>query len=272
MSSWLFRSLVVLYPKAWRERYSKEVGDLSAELLEAGETTRLHLALGLAMSALAERVRSLHRARFVAVLLGSAALVVVLVVMAVSLFAGNGPKTTPGFIMTVKEETVARALAAAADKAEAAAMTVEMSPARACTASQLTVGFFGSGVGNPGQGITEVRITDASTVPCSLKGYPAVTFLSNVGVPMRVTVGRLPIIYGALATVVLPPGKAASAGFIVASYDFPAEGTACPTAASIRVRLPDIPQPFTVTAPVRLCRLLAGISPIVKGAELAPAL
>ena len=40
MNSWLFRSLVALYPKAWRERYSKEVGDLSAELLAAGETTR----------------------------------------------------------------------------------------------------------------------------------------------------------------------------------------------------------------------------------------
>jgi hypothetical protein len=79
MNSWLFRSLVALYPKAWRERYSKEVGDLSAELLEAGETTRLHLALELARSALVERVRSLHRGRFIAVLSGSAALVVVLV-------------------------------------------------------------------------------------------------------------------------------------------------------------------------------------------------
>ena len=44
MNSWLFRSLVALYQKAWRDRYSKEVGDLSAELLEAGETTRLRLA------------------------------------------------------------------------------------------------------------------------------------------------------------------------------------------------------------------------------------
>jgi hypothetical protein len=87
MSSWLFRSLVVLYPKAWRERYSKEVGDLSAELLAVGATTRLHLALELARSALAERVRSLRRGRFIVVLSGSAALVVV--VMA-ALLATNG--------------------------------------------------------------------------------------------------------------------------------------------------------------------------------------
>jgi hypothetical protein len=26
MNSWPFRSLVALYPKAWRDRYSKEVG------------------------------------------------------------------------------------------------------------------------------------------------------------------------------------------------------------------------------------------------------
>ena len=96
MNSWLFRSLVVLYPKAWRERYSKEVGDLSAELLAAGETTRLRLALELARSVLAERVRSLHRGRFMVVLSGSAALVVVVVAtfLATNGF-GLGGSTSP---------------------------------------------------------------------------------------------------------------------------------------------------------------------------------
>jgi hypothetical protein len=94
MNSWLFRSLVVLYPKAWRERYSKEVGDLSAELLEAGEVTRLSLVLGLAMSALAERVRSLHRARFVAVLSGSAALIVVVAALLATNTLGLGGSTS----------------------------------------------------------------------------------------------------------------------------------------------------------------------------------
>ena len=87
MNGRLFRSLVALYPKAWRERYGKEVGDLSAELLAAGDTTRLHLALELARSVLAERVRSLHRGRFMVVLSGSAALVVVVVV---AFLATNG--------------------------------------------------------------------------------------------------------------------------------------------------------------------------------------
>ena len=101
MNSWPFRSLVALYPKAWRERYSKEVGDLSAELLEAGETTRLHLALELARSVLTERVRSLHRGRFMVVLSGSAALVVVVVAafLATNGF-GLGGATSPGMTPT----------------------------------------------------------------------------------------------------------------------------------------------------------------------------
>jgi hypothetical protein len=172
----------------------------------------------------------------------------------------------------LRAETAAKAAEAAAEKAEAAAVAAEMSSATACTASQLTVGFFGSGVGNPGQAVAAIGIDDTSSLPCSLRGYPVVTFLSKSGAVMRVTVGRPPIIYGAVTTVVLPPGKAASAGFLVTSNDFPAEGTACPTAASIMVRLPNMAKPFTVAAPVRLCRLLADISPILKGAKLAPLL
>ena len=143
-----------------------------------------------------------------------------------------------------------------------------------CTASQLRLGLLGSGVGNPGQAVTAVRITDTSSRPCSLRGYPVLMFLSKAGAPMRVAVSHTPssVFYGAVTTVVLRPANAASAGFIVTSNDFPAHGTACPTAASIRVRLPNMAQVFTVTAPVRLCRMSADISPVVKGAVLAPAL
>jgi len=40
MNSWLFRSLVALYPKAWRERYSKEVGE--AVVISPRRRTRPH--------------------------------------------------------------------------------------------------------------------------------------------------------------------------------------------------------------------------------------
>jgi len=99
VSGRLGRSLSLLYPKAWRERYVGEVGDLSAELLAAGEVTRLHLALDLVRSALAERARSLSTRRLVAVLSGGAALLVVvaglLATNGFGLSGSTGPKAPP---------------------------------------------------------------------------------------------------------------------------------------------------------------------------------
>ena len=100
MKSWPFRCLAKLYPRAWRERYADEVNDLSAELLAAHEVTRPRLALELVRSGFAERLHSLNRARFVAALSASAAVVVLLVA---ALLATNGfglgattsPRVTP---------------------------------------------------------------------------------------------------------------------------------------------------------------------------------
>jgi hypothetical protein len=76
------------------------VGDLSAELLVAGEVTQFGLVLELVASALAERVRSLNRARLAIVLSGSAALVVVvvasfLVTNGFGLGGATSPRMTP---------------------------------------------------------------------------------------------------------------------------------------------------------------------------------
>ena len=81
----LVRWMLVLYPRSWRRRYGEEVGDLSEELLAAGEVTRLRLGLELVRSAFVERV---HRRRAF-VLLSSCAAVVLLV--GVVLFATHGP-------------------------------------------------------------------------------------------------------------------------------------------------------------------------------------
>ena len=45
MSRWPVRRLVMLYPRAWRERYGGEVGDLTEELISHGQTTRLRAGL-----------------------------------------------------------------------------------------------------------------------------------------------------------------------------------------------------------------------------------
>jgi hypothetical protein len=84
----------MLYPKTWRERYSEELTDLSAELLAAGEVSRSRLALELATAALAERARSWNRTRTLAVLLGSAALIVVVAALLATNTIGLGGSTS----------------------------------------------------------------------------------------------------------------------------------------------------------------------------------
>jgi hypothetical protein len=84
----------MLYPKAWRERYSEELTDVSAELLAAGEVSRSHLALELMTSALAERARSWKRTRTPALLLGGAALIVVVAALLATNTFGLGGSTS----------------------------------------------------------------------------------------------------------------------------------------------------------------------------------
>jgi len=61
MSRWPVRRLVALYPRAWRERYGSEVGDLTDELISAGQATRLRAGLDLAGGAAVEHGRALTR-------------------------------------------------------------------------------------------------------------------------------------------------------------------------------------------------------------------
>jgi protein-S-isoprenylcysteine O-methyltransferase Ste14 len=61
MSCWPVRRLVALYPRAWRERYGGEVGDLTDELISGGHTTRLRAGLELVEGAAVEHGRALAR-------------------------------------------------------------------------------------------------------------------------------------------------------------------------------------------------------------------
>jgi hypothetical protein len=90
----LSRSLLMLYPRAWRERYSEELTDLSAELLAAGEVSRSRLALELTTAALAERAHSWNRTHTLAVLLGSVALIVVVAALLATNTLGLGGSTS----------------------------------------------------------------------------------------------------------------------------------------------------------------------------------
>jgi protein-S-isoprenylcysteine O-methyltransferase Ste14 len=53
--------LLALYPRAWRGRYAQEVGDLTDELIRAGDTTPLRAGLDLVAGAAVERGRAISR-------------------------------------------------------------------------------------------------------------------------------------------------------------------------------------------------------------------
>ena len=176
----------------------------------------------------------------------------------------------------LRAETAAKAAAAAAEKAAAAAEATELASAQPCAASQLTVGGFGTSAA-AGTQVVNIRIEATSSLPCSLTGYPVVTFLNSAGAPLPVTVSHTAGIWPPGASrIVLPSGEAASAGFIIISSDNQA-ATPCPVATSITVKPPNMAASFKVDTAVQvlgifLCGLdtsLVDISPIVKGALLA---
>ena len=87
--------LLSLYPREWRDRYAKEVVDLTDELLEKRETKPVRMAIGIGWSALLARARALGR-HGQAMLVSSSVFVVV--VGAVAFFATqSSPVRGPSF-------------------------------------------------------------------------------------------------------------------------------------------------------------------------------
>ncbi len=78
--AWL---LLMLYPRAWRDRYGAEVLRLTRELIAAGETTPARAAVNLACAAVAERCRALGHSWRPALAMAA----VVLVALAGALYA-----------------------------------------------------------------------------------------------------------------------------------------------------------------------------------------
>jgi len=187
--------------------------------------------------------------------------------------AANAAKAAA--VAAEKAEAAAKAAEAAAKAAAAVAEVAEIASAQPCTPSQLTVGGFGTS-GAAGTGVVTIRIEDTSSLPCSLTGYPVVTFLNSAGTPLHVTVSHTGIWPPGVPRIVLPPGEAASAGFIILSSDIQQTSTPCPVATSISVTPPNMSASFKVDTAVQvlgifLCRpgSAVDISPIVKGTLLA---
>jgi hypothetical protein len=201
-------------------------------------------------------------------------IVVSAVVMGLVL-AGCTTSSSPSVPTTTKTTTLSVPTTISPPGGESTTITTFLPTITACTASQLTVGGFGTSAAAGTQVVT-IRIEDVSLLPCSLTGYSVVSFLSSAGTPLPAAVSHGSGIWPqGVSKIVLPPGEAASAGFIVLSSDVSARP--CPTATSMRVKLPNMTASFAVDTAARmgpgiaLCGpgSLVDISPIVKGALLA---
>ena len=189
--------------------------------------------------------------------------------------AGCTTSTAPAVLTTVKATTLSVPTTIAPPGGDRTTTTTFPPTITACTASQLTVGGFGTSAAAGTQVVT-IKIEDVSLLPCSLTGYPQVTYLESAGTPLLVAVSHGSGIWPqGVSKIVLRPGEAASAGFIVLSSDVSARP--CPFATSIRVRLPNVATMFAVDTATLLGPGIAlcgtgspvSISPIVKGALLA---
>jgi hypothetical protein len=86
-----------LYPSAWRNRYGDEVQDLVDELTATGEFSSTKVTLGLIVSALVQRVRSLRLSWKTLVVTGTAvAFVAAAVILVNSSSTGHLPSSSAG--------------------------------------------------------------------------------------------------------------------------------------------------------------------------------
>jgi len=101
--AWL---LMMLYPRAWRDRYGAEVLRLTRELIAAGETTPARAAVNLACAAVVERCRALGHSWRPALAMSVAALLALAAALsvtshaqrAVSASAAPAPASLVGFL------------------------------------------------------------------------------------------------------------------------------------------------------------------------------
>jgi hypothetical protein len=118
-----------------------------------------------------------------------------------------------------------------------------------CLPSQLEVGSIDSAAA-AGTGLLAIPIKNVSTVPCTLNGYPTMTFYASSGALLPITVGHSgpgPA-FRTSSAVALGSGGATSAGFVTTSFDFPTDNeTTCPQATSLRVTLPGLARSFRVS-------------------------
>jgi protein-S-isoprenylcysteine O-methyltransferase Ste14 len=94
------RWLIALYPRAWRDRYGREVADLAEQLVRAGDTTPLRAWLDLAAGAAIERGCALARAAATTSARAGAVSLILRNLVFTAVIPGLGGAWTPWWILT----------------------------------------------------------------------------------------------------------------------------------------------------------------------------
>jgi hypothetical protein len=125
---------------------------------------------------------------------------------------------------------------------------VAAAEASPCAGAQLDVGGIGNSAA-AGTGILTIRITNVTSVACTLTGRPQLEFFGPSGKPVVSQVGDVGpgAAFQTPKPVVLSPGT--NAGFVVTSSDVLQAGADCSAVVSIRFHLAAQETTFTLDLP-----------------------
>jgi hypothetical protein len=181
------------------------------------------------------------------------------------------PTTAPPTTMASSPGSAAPGTTATTAATAPSAPTTSAAPAPSrCRAADLGLEVGEAGV-SAGHWHAMLVFTNTRAAPCTLEGYPGVSFLDASGAPVGHPAERLT---NATAPVLLAPGERAHAALNVSNaYNFGEEcGQPVPT-ATVRVFPPDETADLRAPLDTDVCPNLAmvGVGPLFPGTEAAAA-
>jgi hypothetical protein len=148
-----------------------------------------------------------------------------------------------------------------------AAPSVPASTVAACPAGSLRLAPLPGGGGAMGTAFIKLGVTNTSTRPCTVRGYPQFTLShGTTALPVTVVDGGVAAYLVPVRTVTLAPGG--TAGFGLAYSNVPGSSGTCPVSDRMHLRLPG--QQARVVGPVqiRVCQPSMRVSPFLPVSEV----
>jgi hypothetical protein len=162
-----------------------------------------------------------------------------------------GPTVTP--IPTTHSHHPHPKTTAPATPTSSPATTTPAAAAAACTTPQLQL-TLGQGQGSAGSFDIPVILSNNGSTPCTLAGYPGVSYTTNSGTQVGPSADRNPQPSAAsIGTITLAPGQSASADLHQPDPGDFTTGCDPQKAARVRVYPPGQTQPLSVADSVTVC-------------------